>query len=110
MLARGGDRETAKKMWRQIHDQSDGIVRANALVNIEVLEALDQADDLTRRVAEFSRRTGRPPQSLDELRAHGLLRGPAVDSSGMPFVYDVATGRVRLSPRSRLWRPDRNAP
>ena len=110
VLARGGDRETAKKMWRQIHDQSDGVVRANALVNLQVLEALDQAERLTRLVEEFGRRTGRRPQSLDELRARGLLRGPAVDSSGMPFVYDVQTGRVRVSPRSALYRPDRDAP
>jgi hypothetical protein len=109
VLARGGDRETAKKMWRQIHDQSDGVVRANALINLQVLEALDQAERLTRLVEEFGRRTGRRPQSLDELRARGLLRGPAVDSSGTPFVYDVQTGRVRVSPRSALYRPDRDA-
>ena len=108
VLARGGDRETAKKMWRQIHDQSDGVVQANARINLQVLEALDQAERLTRLVEEFGRRTGRRPQSLDELRARGLLRGPAVDSSGIPFVYDVQTGRVRVSPRSALYRPDRD--
>jgi hypothetical protein len=110
VLARGGDRETAKKMWRQIHDQSDGAVRANALVNLQILGALDQADALTRSVEEFSRRTGRRPQSLDELHAHGLWRGPARDSTGTPFVYDVGTGRVRVSPRSTLYRPDRVSP
>lgn len=108
VLARGGDRATARQMWRQIHDQSDGVVRANALVNLQVLEALDQAEDLTRRVEEFTRRAGRRPRSLDELRTRGLLRGPALDSSGAPFVYDAATGRVRVSPRSTLYRPDRD--
>jgi hypothetical protein len=107
VLARGGDRATAKRMWRQIHDQSEGVVRANALVNLQVLEALDQAEELTRRVEEFTRRAGRRPRSLDELRASGLLRGPAADSSGVPFVYDAGTGRVRVSPRSMLYRPDR---
>jgi hypothetical protein len=110
VLARGGDRETAKKMWRQIHDQSDGAVRINALVNLQILEALDQADVLTRLVEEFSRRAGRRPQSLHELQAQGFLRGPALDSSGTPFVYDVQTGRVRISPRSTLYRPDRDTP
>jgi hypothetical protein len=110
VLARGGDRATARRMWQQIHDQSDGAVRANALINLQVLEALDQAEDLTRRVEEFTRRAGRRPRTLDELRASGLLAHPALDSSGMPFVYDPETGRVRVSPRSVLYRPDREPP
>jgi hypothetical protein len=110
VLARGGDRATARRMWQQIHDQSDGAVRANALVNIQVLDALDQADQLTRLVAEFTRRAGRPPATLEELRASGLLHRPPLDSSGTPFVYDAAAGRVRVSPRSPLHRPDRERP
>jgi tetratricopeptide (TPR) repeat protein len=107
ILARGGDRDTARRMWRQIYEQSEGVVRANALVNIEVLDALGQAERLTGLVAEFTRRTGQRPRSLEELRASGLLSGPAVDSSGTPFVYDAETGRVRVSPHSTLYRPDR---
>jgi hypothetical protein len=107
VLARGGDRATAKRMWRQIHDQSDGAVRANALVNLQVLEALDEAERLTQVVAEFARRTGGRPRSLDELAGSGLLRRRAVDSEGVPFEYDAETGRVRVSPRSPLYRPDR---
>jgi hypothetical protein len=107
VLARGGDRETARRMWRQIYEQSDGVVKGNAAVHLQVLEALDQADRLTLLVEEFARRTGRRPRSLDELQASGLLRGQVVDSSGTPFAYDVETGRVRVSPRSKLYRPDR---
>jgi hypothetical protein len=108
VLARGGDRATAKRMWRQIHDQSDGVVRANAQLHLQILEALDQAERLTGLVAEFERRSGRRPRSLDELRAAGLLRARAVDPSGAPFDYDAASGRVRVSPRSTLYRPDRD--
>jgi hypothetical protein len=97
-------------MWQQIHDQSDGAVQANARVNLQVLEALDQADELTRLVLEFTRRTGRRPGALQELRSSGLLLRPALDSSGVPFVYDAGTGRVRVSPRSILYRPDRESP
>jgi hypothetical protein len=110
ILARGGDRATAQRMWRQIYEQSEGVVRANALVNLQVLDALGQAERLTALVEEFTRRTGRRPRSLDELRASGLLRGPAVDSSGTPFAYDAESGRVRVSPRSTLYRPDRETP
>jgi hypothetical protein len=108
VLARGGDRETAKRMWRQIHDQSEGVVRANALVNLQVLEALDDAERLTRLVEELTRRTGRRPRSLRELAAH--FHVPTVDSSGVPFAYDAETGRVRVSRNSLLHRPDRVSP
>jgi hypothetical protein len=105
LVARGGDRATAKRMWRQIHDQSDGVIRGNAAVHIAVLDALDQAERLGRLVEEFTRRTGRRPHTLEELGAAGLLRGRAVDSSGTPFAYDPETGHVHVSPRSSLYRP-----
>jgi hypothetical protein len=110
ILARGGDRETAQRMWRQIYEQSEGVVRANAQVHLDVLEALEHADRLSALVEELRRRTGRRPHSLDELRTSGLLHARPVDSSGVPFVYDEATGRVRVSPRSTLYRPDRDFP
>ena len=110
IVARGGDRATAQRMWRQIYEQSEGVVRGNALVNLQVLQALEQADRLSRLVEEFSRRHQRHPRSLDELRASGLLHGPAVDPSGTPFVYDAETGRVRVSPQSILHRADRETP
>jgi tetratricopeptide (TPR) repeat protein len=110
IVARGGDRATAQQMWRQIYEQSEGVVRANALVSLQVLDALGQAEKLTGLVEEFTRWTGRRPRFLEELRASGLLSGPAVDSSGTPFVYDAQSGRVRVSPRSTLYRPDRETP
>ena len=110
MLARGGDRATARRMWQQIYAQSEGVVRGNALVNLQVLDALDQADRLGAVVEQFAARAGRRPASLDELRAAGLVRGPLVDPSGKPYAYDPATGRVTVSPESTLYRPDAQAP
>lgn len=109
VLARSGELQTARRMWRQIYEQSDGIVKANAQVNLDVLDALDQADRLTRLVEEFRRRAGRRPRSLDELRASGLSPAAVIDSSGVPFLYDHESGRVRVSPRSVLYRPDRES-
>jgi hypothetical protein len=56
-------------------------------------------------VAEVERRTGRRPETLDELLTAGLVRR-AVDPSGAPFLYDREGGTVRVSPHSTLWRPD----
>ena len=108
VLARGGDRATARRMWQQIAEQSEGLVRANALVHLQVLEALDQAERLTKRAEDFTRQVGRPPRSLHEVGAHFHVR--TADSSGVPFVYDAGTGRVHVSPQSTLHRPDRESP
>jgi hypothetical protein len=108
IVARGGDRATARRMWQQIAEQSEGLVRANAVVHVQVLDALEQADRLSRLVETFTRQMGRRPRSLQELGAHFGVR--TVDSSGVPFVYDAETGRVHVSPHSTLHRPDRESP
>jgi hypothetical protein len=105
VLARGGRRESAEAIWRQIYEQSEGDMKKNALQHLEVLSAYDQADALQSLVADIERRTGRRPETLDELRTAGLI-GPPVDGSGAPFLYDRQSGTVRVAPQSRLWRPD----
>jgi hypothetical protein len=106
VLAKGGQRDSSRTIWRQIYEQSDGPMKENALQHIVVLDAYDAADALESLVAEVERRTGRRPETLDELLSVGLIRRPAVDSSGVPFLYDRQSGTVRVSPQSRLWRPD----
>lgn len=105
-LAKGGQREASRAIWRRIYEQSDGPMKENALEHIAVLDAYDAAEALQSLVADVKRRTGRRPGSLDDLRALGLIRRPPVDGSGAPFLYDQQSGTVRVSPQSRLWRPD----
>jgi hypothetical protein len=105
VLARGGDRATARLMWAAIYEQSDGHMKANAKNHLQMLDALDAADRLTRLVAEHAWRSGRAPAALAELVHSGALQRPPVDSSGVPFDYDPLTGKVSVSRRSRLWRP-----
>lgn len=106
VLAKGGRRESSRAIWRQLYEDAEGPMRDNALQHIKILDAYDDADAVQSRVAEFERRTGRRPETLDELRSAGLIRGPAVDGSGAPFLYDPRSGTVRVSPQSKLWRPD----
>lgn len=105
ILNKGGDRQTSRRIWSQLYEQSEGIMRDNALVQLLVLDALDQADLLTALVRKFSERLGRRPESLDELRRAGFLKRPPLDPTGVPFDYDAQMGTVRVSSRSRLWRP-----
>ena len=107
LLAKGGDREKSRRMWRQMYEQAEeGILKANAHDRLQVLDARDEADRLTAAAAEFERRQGSRPASLAELQASGLAHDPIVDSTGVPFEMDPSSGRVTISTRSGLWRPD----
>jgi hypothetical protein len=107
LLAKGGDREASRRMWRQLYEREDeGVLRQNARVRLRHLDALDEADALTARVAEYARRRGRRPARLEDLRASGLWSGPLGDPEGTPFSYDEATGKVTVSTQSPLWRPE----
>ncbi len=106
ILAKGGDRQTSRRMWQQMYEQSEeGVIKANAAERLKIFDALDQADALTAKVAEWERHTGRRPASLAELTAVGVPARGLLDSTGAPFEYDPATGRVGLSQNSVLWRP-----
>jgi hypothetical protein len=106
LLAKGGDRAASRRMWRQMLDSSEeGVLRTNAAYNLKVLESLDLADALTAAVAEFERRRGRRPRTLDELRETGAWSGRLDDLAGVPFSYDEASGRVSISRRSEMNRP-----
>ena len=107
LLGRSGDRETARALWRRMYEQAeDGPLRENARRHLVFLEADDRVDELAAQVRRFRERQGRNPASLDELRASGLLPGPALDPTGVPFAYDAESGTVSVSPSSRLWRPN----
>jgi hypothetical protein len=105
VLVKGGERQSAKMLWQQIYDQSEpGQLKGNAALHLGQLQSLDALDALNAAAAEFARRAGRPPASLDELRRSGLTAVPTVDAAGTPFDYNASTGKASLSPRSSLWR------
>jgi hypothetical protein len=108
LLAKGGHRDTARRMWQEMYDQAEpGWLKNNARVHIDVLDAASAVDALNRTVDVFRQRTGRLPSKLDELAAARLARGPFVDPSGVPFDYDARTGRVNVSRmKSTLYREE----
>ncbi len=105
LLLQGGERRASRAMWTQMFEQSEeGIIKENARLRLQELDALDRVDALNAVVVAIEQRTGRKPGSLEEIQAADLARGPIVDPSGVPFEYDRDTGRVRVSRRSHLWR------
>lgn len=105
VLARGGERAAARELWSRIRDQAEpGPMRDNASINLGILIALDAVDAFNAASESFQRQAGRPPSSLEELRASGLIRGSLVDPGGTPYAYDPATGRASISTKSILYR------
>jgi len=103
-LAKGGDRESSRFMWRNIRDTTeDDWLRRNAELRLAQLDALDQIDQLAAIVAEFERRAGRTPERWEDVVAAGLLTGVPADPSGEPYQLNRSTGDVTLSGWSELY-------
>jgi hypothetical protein len=104
MLTRGGDRQASRVMWTQIgqNEESDWL-RRMAQLRLAQLDALDQIDILTQRVAEFTRRTGQRARSWEQLAAAGAVGGLPLDPSGTPYTLDPQSGRVGVARDSDLW-------
>src|SRR5207249_8583943 len=49
IVYRGGDRETSRRIWKGMYEQAEeGPMKYNALAHLRYLDALDQAETLTR--------------------------------------------------------------
>jgi hypothetical protein len=105
VLIRGGERRTARAVWRRMYEQAEGgFIRDNALYNLRRLDGLDAIDVLNAAVDHFRQAHGRPPWDASELRASGAVEARRlVDPTGVPFAYNAATGRFGFSRASRLW-------
>jgi hypothetical protein len=108
ILAESGDRQSSRRMWRQMYEQSEeGAIKANAAQRLRSLDAEDLAEALSAQVFAYERLHGEKPRSLDALRLSGAWSGPVVDPTGVPFLYDSRDGRVKISSQSTLWRAER---
>jgi hypothetical protein len=99
------NRAAARELWRRQLEQGFGFMKENAAYHLQILDALDLRDALGRLVERFAQAHGRRPRSLQELVGAGLLRGVPGDPAGVPFDYDPETGKVRVSARSKLYKP-----
>jgi len=103
-LVQGGDRQSARLMWRQMRDTMDvEWFRLNAELRLTQLDAMDVVDELNRASQRFAIREGHPPRLWRELVVGERLRGIPLDPTGVPFELDAATGRIDVSRKSALW-------
>jgi hypothetical protein len=103
MMAKGGDRQTARVIWQNILNTTEGEwMRDTAKKRLLQLDALDQIDYLRHIRDEFHRRKGHGPESWEQIIAAGLLRGVPVDPTGTPYTLNFATGDIAVSGYSSL--------
>ncbi|MGQ0736279.1 MAG: hypothetical protein ACT4QD_21820 [Acidobacteriota bacterium] len=104
MLTEGGDRESARGLWLQIHDSADNdLLRNMARLRLLQFDAMEAIDELNVIVWRFAARAGTLPTSWRELVAAGMIKGVPIDPSGTPYVIDPDTESVRVSDASDLW-------
>ena len=102
-LAQGGNREGARLLWTQLLNSDNDWLRSDAAWRLQQFDAMDTIAQLTPVFRRFVDRTGRFPQSWEELaQAEGLPRVPT-DPTGVRFYFDPKIGRIDVSPKSSLW-------
>jgi tetratricopeptide (TPR) repeat protein len=102
-LARGGDRGASRLLWRQLYETApDDRGRQAAGLKLLQLDALDQIEDLQKRIDAFAEKRGERLRSWQMLVAAGVLPGIPVDPGGTPYELSDS-GRVTLSMSSTLF-------
>ena len=101
MLARGGDRTSARFLWRELLNSDQVWLRRGAERALMQLDALDAIDALEAIIQKRPPAAGRP-YTWEDYIARRVLRAVPPDPTGTPFELDPATGDVTVSPRSAL--------
>jgi hypothetical protein len=103
-LEKGDSRETAVMLWGELLQSStDEAIKDNARINLELLRADEDIDQLNRLLRQNSRKLGRAPRSLRELVQAGILPGEPADPRGIPYAIG-ADGKAGISEKSPLYK------
>ena len=102
-LTRGGDRETARHLWRMLYQSAETSQQQdNATIHLQQLDALDEMDLLRKVIGAFHQRAGRYPGGWQELVDTGFLEKIPVDPTGTAYVLKPETHAVELGSDSLL--------
>jgi len=102
-FSEGGEIATAKDLYRRQFEGSDRReVRENARDHLASIQVDEDIWALEFFVEKYVRSHGKPPAGLLDLIRAGLVRAVPLDPSGVAYAYDPATGKVRLSPESKV--------
>ncbi len=122
MRANGGDRETAKQMFRRIYETTDDpTVKKTSLGRLQSYQAEDEVAFLNRLLTSYREQKNTcpvslsnllralPPNALPQLKQAGMnidASSAPLDPHGFAYVFEAATCTVALAPDSTIirWR------
>jgi tetratricopeptide (TPR) repeat protein len=103
-LARGGDRENSRLLWRRLLESAEHEYLRRAaehrLIQLAVMDQLDQLESILQR---YRVRYGEQPRTWAPLVDQGWLRDVPADPDGVPYIIDAGTGRPTVDPTSRFY-------
>jgi hypothetical protein len=103
MLIEGGDRDSARVIWRQMYESADEEwLKTEANTRLAQFDALDDIDALNVILWRFAAKTGRIPERWDELVTARVLRSVPLDPAGVPYEIDHMNENVKVSEDSPL--------
>jgi len=102
-LSKGGAMEVAIALWqRQLEESDRANIRENARNHLLSIQAARDLWTLEDMLEKYKLQYGSLPANMNEL-ARGLSRRlPRIDPLGTPYEYDPETGKVKLSPESKV--------
>jgi tetratricopeptide (TPR) repeat protein len=109
MTADGGSRATAREMYQRLNRESDDqYIREMAHSRLQQLQSFDERDLIRKILSAFSAKSGRCPQTWNEvadpLRRSGLMvdarSGEPVDPTGSPYLLTKNGCDVDLDQKS----------
>jgi hypothetical protein len=103
-LEQGESRGTAAMLWTEVYESStDEALKENARINLQLLRADADIEQLNEIAKQFEARTGRLPHSVREMMQAGLIGGEPLDPVGHPYIIDV-NGKAQISAKSPLFK------
>jgi hypothetical protein len=103
-LEQGESRETAAMLWSEVYESStDETLKENARINLQLLRADADIEQLNKIAEQFLARTGRLPHSVREMMQAGMIGGEPLDPVGYPYMIDV-NGKAQISVKSPLFK------
>jgi hypothetical protein len=102
-LSKGGAVEIALSLWRRQYEESDReIIRENARNHLLSFQVALDLWTLEALIENYQTKTGSLPQNLRELLRGKSREYSTIDPLGTPYQYDPKTGKVSLSPETKV--------
>jgi hypothetical protein len=102
-LSKGGAVEIAIGLWRRQYEESDReSVKENARNHLLSFQVAGDLWTLEAMISRYQEKTGSLPQNLKELVRGKSRKYATIDPLGTPYQYDPKTGKVSLSPETKI--------